>query len=203
MKEIKLEENNRLQILQEALEVLRAGGTIVYPTETSYGLGGDFFDIKVIEKINKIKQRGQDKHLSVIVPDFVYAISLVTFTNTARRLATEHWPGPLTLVLPYKYHELNAHSDDYLALRVSSHPFASSLSINLGNPLVATSANISVTGDNYDPENILEQFSRAKLKPDLFINAGKLPQTPPSTIIKVIGDKAEVLRQGGIKIAIN
>jgi len=202
MKEIILNESNRLHVLQEALEVLRGGGTIIYPTETSYGLGGDFFDSSVTEKINQMKQRAESKHLSVIVPDFIYATSLVTFTSIARRLAAEYWPGPLTLVLPYKYHGLNNHSDDYLALRVSSHPFAGNLSINFGNPLVATSANISVAGDNYDPENIIRQFSQAKIKPDLFINAGKLPQMPPSTIIKVTEDKMEVLRQGNIKISI-
>ncbi|PLX26375.1 threonylcarbamoyl-AMP synthase [Candidatus Parcubacteria bacterium] len=203
MQEIILNKNNRVQAIQKALEVLRVGGTIVYPTETSYGLGGDFFDAKISEKIYQIKERDKGRPLSVIVPDMIYATSLVTFSESAKRLAAEYWPGPLTLVLPYKYCEFNSHCDDYLALRVSSHPFAADLSLNFGNPLVATSANTHNSPDMYEPKSIIKQFSALKNKPDLFINAGELPKQRPSTIIKVTADnKVEILRQGDLKIKI-
>lgn len=203
MQEIILDKNNRAQVIQRALEVLRAGGTIVYPTETSYGLGGDFFDSKVNDKIYQIKERDKGKPLSVIVPDMIYATSLVTFSDVAKRLAAEYWPGPLTLVLPYKYCEFNSHCDDYLALRVSSHPFAADLSINFGNPLVATSANLHNNPDAYEPKDIVQQFVNAKSKPDLFINAGNLPKQRPSTIIKITTDnKIEILRKGDLKIKV-
>jgi L-threonylcarbamoyladenylate synthase len=202
MEEIKLDKTNRVQVLQKALEVLRGGGTIIYPTETSYGLGGDFFKESVIEDIYQLKERDRGKPLSVIVPDFVYASSLVDFSDKARRLAAEYWPGPLTLVLPYKYCKWNGHCDDYLALRVSSYLFAADLSINFGNPLIATSANVSDKTNTYKPRDIIKQFSNKNKKPDLFINAGDLPKQAPSTIIKIIGDTVEILRQGEIKIKI-
>lgn len=202
MKEIKLNKKNRIKALQEAIEVLNKGGIIVYPTETSYGLGCDFYNNKACAKIYSIKQRDKNNPLPVIIPDAVAASYLVDFSPKARRLALEHWPGPLTLVLAYKYCKLHDHCDDFLALRVSSHPFANELSVNFAKPIVATSANISNNPSCYTPQDIKKQFKDSKIKPDLFINAGKLPKRNASTIVKFVKEKVEIIRQGDIKIKI-
>ena len=199
MKEIKLNKNNRVQIIQEAIEVLKNGGTIIYPTETSYGLGCDFYNKKALNKIYQIKKRDKNKPLSVIIPDITSATYLVEFSKEAQDLANSHWPGPLTMVLPFKYCKWQGHCDDYLALRISSHPLAMDLVCNFGHPIVATSANISEKGDAYDPAKIKEQFVSEKFQPDLFINVGVLPPRPPSTIVKFNGG-IKILRQGEIKI---
>lgn len=203
MLEIKLTKDNKAQVLQTAVEVLNRGGVIIYPTETSYGLGCDFYNEEAGDKIFKIKGRAKKKPLSVIVPDIIVASYLINFSDKSRRLALEYWPGPLTLVLPYKYSKLRHHKDDYLALRVSNHPFASALSTNFGQPIVATSANIADRSDCYTPEDINEQFKDAEVKPDLFINAGDLPRIATSTIIKFVEDRGEILRQGDIKISLD
>jgi tRNA threonylcarbamoyl adenosine modification protein (Sua5/YciO/YrdC/YwlC family) len=202
MQEIQLTKENHVEALQAALEVVNQGGTVVYPTETSYGLGCDFFNKKAIAKIYKIKKREENKPLSVIVPDIISASYLVVFSDKARRLALSHWPGPLTLVLPYKYCEWNDHCDDFLALRVSSHRFADSLANGLGNPIVSTSANLSDATDSYSPEDIKKQFEGSKYQPDLFINAGQLEKNKPSTIVKCDKDQVEILRQGDLQIKI-
>ncbi|MBT4210194.1 MAG: threonylcarbamoyl-AMP synthase [Candidatus Komeilibacteria bacterium] len=199
MEEIILTKDNKAQVLQKALEILEAGGTIIYPTETSYGLGCDFYNQTAAAKIYKIKGRGK-KPLSVIVPDIIAASTLVEFSDQSRRLALENWPGALTLVLPFKYKQINHHIDSHLALRISSHPIADALANSFAKPIVATSANISDNPDSYKPEDIKKQFKDAKFKPDLFINAGELPERATSTIIKFVGDKGEILRQGDIKI---
>lgn len=202
MKEIKLDKDNRIQVLQMAIEVLNAGGVIVYPTETSYGLGCDFYNLAARDKIYDIKQRDKKNPLPVIVPDMVAASYLIDFSEAARRLALEHWPGPLTLVLPYKYCKIQNHCDDYLALRVSSHPFASELATNFGKPIVATSANLSGQDNAYTAEQVKKHFKDSQIKPDLFINAGKLPKRNSSTIIKFVKGQGEILRQGDLKIKI-
>jgi len=202
MKEIKLTKDNKVKVLQTALEVLASGGVIVYPTETSYGLGCDFYNEKACDKVYQIKNRDKENALSVIVPDVIAASYLVDFSDKSRRLALENWPGPLTLILPYKYCKLQHHCDDYLALRVSSHPLAHELATNFGKPIVATSANVSNNPDVYKPEDVKKQFKDSKLKPDLFINAGELDKKAPSTIIKFVGDKGEIIRQGELKIKI-
>ena len=200
MEEIILTKDNKAQVLQTALEVLNKGGVIVYPTETSYGLGCDFYNEAAVAKIYKIKNRDKKSPLSVIVPDIIAASALVEFSDKSRRLALGQWPGPLTLVLPYKYCEIQHHCDNYLALRVSSHPIADALVNNFAKPIVATSANISDNPDSYTPEDIKKQFKDSKIKPDLFINVGELPERANSTIVKFAGIKGEILRQGDIKI---
>ncbi|MDP2812125.1 MAG: L-threonylcarbamoyladenylate synthase [bacterium] len=199
MQEIKLSASNRIEALQKAVEVLKSGGSIIYPTETSYGLGCDFYNQEALALIYQIKHRDKNKPLPVIIPDITAASYLVDFKEEAKKLALKYWPGPLTLVLPFKYSKWHGHSDDYLALRVSSHPFASDLVCIFGHPIVSTSANISAKGDSYDPEKIKKQFVGEKFQPDLFINAGKLPVRAPSTIVKFDGE-VKILRQGEINI---
>ncbi|MFA6307241.1 MAG: L-threonylcarbamoyladenylate synthase [Patescibacteria group bacterium] len=203
MKEIKLNKNNKIKVLQEAMEVLNRGGIIIYPTETSYGMGCDFYDKKACNKIYKIKKRNKKNPLSVLIPDMITANSLVRFSEKAKRLASHYWPGPLTLVLPYKYYKIQEHGDDYLALRVSDHVFAMDLVTNFAKPIVATSANISNNPSCYTAAEIYKQLKDSKIQPDLFINAGRLPRRNASTIIKFVDDKGEILRQGDIKISLD
>ncbi|MCD4761219.1 L-threonylcarbamoyladenylate synthase [bacterium] len=127
MQEIKLTDENQPEVLQKTLEVLKNGGVIIYPTETSYGMGCDFYNKEAVDKIYQIKQRDKSKPLPVLVSSLTQAGTLVDFSEDAERLALEFWPGPLTLVLPFRYCYLQQHCDDYLALRVSSHVFASNL----------------------------------------------------------------------------
>lgn len=202
MKEIILDKNNRLEVLQQTLDVIRSGGVIVYPTETSYGLGADFYNKQAIDKIYQIKNRDKEHKLSVLVPDLASAKTMVYFPGDARRLAEHYWPGALTLILPFRNCKWPEHCSDYLALRVSSHAFAKELVKAYGGPIIATSANISGQTDCYTPAQIQNQFKNKKHQPDLFINAGKLEQNKPSTIIKFINNKAEILRQGDLKIKI-
>jgi len=202
MQELKLSKDNLAEVLERSLEILRRGGVIIYPTETSYGLGADLLNKAAVEKIYQIKNRDRSKPLSVLVADFTAATSLVTFSATARRLAMENWPGPLTLVLPVSSRSYHDDIGQTLAMRVSSHPFASALAMQLGSPLVSTSANISRADSCYRPSEIRSQFARAQIKPDLFINAGDLPPVAPSTIIQCIGDDNDILRQGELEVKI-
>lgn len=202
MREIKLDKKNRLETLHLALETVSKGGIIVYPTETSYGLGADFFNAQAVGKIYEIKHRKKSNPLPVLVPDITYAATLVDFPARARRVVTEYWPGPLTLVLPFRYSEWHEyHCSDFLALRVSSQPFASDLLKQLGHPLVSTSANMSGDGDSYKARDIRAAFSGQMIQPDLFINIGDLPLRKATTIVKFdASGQMEVLRQGDIKL---
>lgn len=200
MQEIVLRPDNRVEVLQAALAVLQNDGVIVYPTETSYGLGADFFSAKAVQKIYQIKARDKSKHLPVIVADFNYASSLVDFDLKARQLAAQYWPGPLTLVLPFKHHHWQQHFDRFLALRISSYPLAQTIATLLACPLTATSANISGQEPAYTALSIKEQFVGSKFQPDLFINVGDLPVQPASTIIKCVSENVEILRPGALEI---
>jgi len=200
MKEIQLNRKNRISIFQEVLDVLRSGGVIVYPTETSYGLGGDFYNNDVIDQVYAIKQKDRNIPLPIIVPDMLSATSLVDFLPDAKRLAITYWPGPLTLVLPLRHNKLLDYPFDSIGLRVSSHPFVQDLTKLLSAPLIATSANISGKGGCYTPQQIRKSFNKLNVKPDLFINVGDLPKRKPSTVIKFNNHEPEIIRQGNIII---
>lgn len=202
MKEIKLTKKNYIEVLNKAYDILYKGGSVIYPTETSYGLGVDFNNKKAVNSVYTIKQRNDNKPLSVLMPDLTYALVLLDFNSLAYKLALKYWPGPLTMIIPFKHKSLDKYGYNNLAIRISSNEFANDLTIKLGGPLISTSANISDNNDCYTPQDIKKQFKDKKNTPDLFINAGALKKKKPSTIIKCSKDKIEVLRQGEIKIKI-
>ena len=204
MKVIKYHRDDKAKIIAEALVILLSGGTVVYPTETAYAIGADFYSPGACRQVVTIKQRGRHKKLPVIVPGINYATTLVKFSPSALALAHKYWPGPLTLVLPFLYSkEWPHHGDDHLAVRVSSHPLAASLVHAFGRPLISTSSNISGAEPSYSGEEVIKHFRKTTRQPDLVIDAGTLPRVEPSTIIKEDAGRLEVLRQGPIKIDIN
>src|SRR3989338_6488913 len=200
---------NASDMIERALTVLRQGGVIVYPTETAYGLGGDWTKPSVHRRVRQIKGRGKKKPLSVIVSDLAMARKFVHFSRISAVLVRRYWPGPLSLVLPLTAHarkftrtdaEKLSTDDTTLSLRISSHPAAQRLVRGLEKPLIATSANLSGNATLYDARAIARAFAKRKYQPDLIIDAGRLSLVRPSTVIAVQGDKVEVLREGPITI---
>lgn len=184
-----------------AQEVIERGGTVVYPTETSYALGGDFFSDKAYKRILAIKSRPKDKSFPVIVGTEHQARVLVRFTPVADRLAQKFWPGPLTLVLPLQFLTINCFfSSDSLALRISSHPLAHDLSRIVARPLISTSANIAGQPAVYSVKDMIAQLSNRSSVPDLIIDAGELIKQPASTIVRISDSGLEILRAGSIII---
>jgi len=201
MKIIKYKTENKASIIAEALVVLMSGGTVVYPTETAYALGADFYSPGACLKVYMIKARRRDKPLPVIVPDINYAVTLVKFSPQALRIATQYWPGPLTMVQPFIYSkEWSHHGDNYLALRVSSNTIAAGLAHAFGKPLISTSANVSSSDACYSVEDLEQQLKKANKQVDLVIDAGRLEKIKPSTVIKDEAGKFKVLRQGQIVV---
>ncbi len=201
MQIIKLNSSNKHQVLALAQEVIERGGTVVFPTETSYALGGDFFSTKAYKRIINIKSRPQDKFFPVIVGTESLARILVKFSPIADRLAQKFWPGPLTLVLPLQFLSVNSlFTSDYLALRVSSHPLANDLAQIVARPLIATSANKAGQPAAYRVTDVIRQLAERSAVPDLIIDAGVLPQEPASTMIKINGNEVEVIRTGSLTI---
>ena len=195
--------------LDTAIKILNAGGVIVYPTETAYALGGDFQSKKATQKIYKIKHRRANFLLPVIVPNLAMAKKAVRFSRKALDLAQRFWPGPATLVLEVKpkmyeytkkpgYEFLRPYRN--LALRVSSNKIAQTLSKKLNRPIISTSANIHGKDACYTIDDVLSQLEQSSVKPDLILDVGRLPKVKPSTIIKVTGEKLEILRPGPVKL---
>src|SRR4030042_7217931 len=103
MKIIKACKTNMEQVLQQAIEILKNGGIVAYPTETSYGLGAKF-DLKdSLKKLYEIKQRPEDKAMPLIIGNKELLPVIADSVNSiAIKLMESFWPGPLTIIFPSK-----------------------------------------------------------------------------------------------------
>lgn len=190
--------------LKQAAQRLRQGGTVVYPTETAYGLGANAMNASAVEKVYAIKGRAPKKTSGLIVANFRMARRFGKFSRRMARLARNYWPGALTLVVPAKKRKDLAKNvireDGTIALRISSNNVATELSKMLNGPIVATSANVSGKPVCYDMDCVKGQFVEQNIQPDMYLDAGALKKRPPSTIVTEEDDKLVVLRSGPLNI---
>jgi L-threonylcarbamoyladenylate synthase len=203
--------------IAEAVEVLKAGGTVVYPTETAYALGADITDAKAIAKIFKIKNRPSEKNLPAICATKKQAQEFFEMPVAAWRIWKKYFPKPVSIVMarkspltplckggkrlkPLSFAKGGGEGFCFIPVRISSNKVARGLARGLGRPVAATSANISGQSAIYNMEDIIAAFSKRKHRPDIVLDAGVIPRRLPSTIIKITDGKIEVLRQGEAKI---
>lgn len=186
----------------EITKLLMDGQTIIYPTETSYGLGCDATNQAAVAKIFKIKERDPLKPLLVIVSSLEQIKPYIIWDERLKIIEQKYWPGPLTIMLPAQSQTNLAEGivsqSGWLAFRISSHPVARTLAQAAGVPLVSTSANKAGEKTLYSPLTIIETFSHSTTRPDIVINGGDLPETPASTIVKLTTAGFEIIRQGQI-----
>lgn len=192
-----------LEAISEMVRVLREGQTVVYPTETSYGLGADATNAAAVDKLFAIKKRQAEKSMLVLMSDVVMAKQYVAWNEALDELARKYWPGALTVVAPMRPDAMVAPGvvgvGNTLAFRITSHPLAAALVQSLGRPLVSTSANIATQGSPYDCATVIAMFKNEVDQPDWILDAGSLPVRSPSTIVKIApGEPLRVLRQGEV-----
>lgn len=190
----------------ELTTALKAGKTIVYPTETCYGLGCDATNQAAVDEIFAIKQRQKDKPLLVVMPSIEMAREYVVWTETIDTLANTYWPGPLTVVAQAKEGTSLARGvlaeDGTVAFRITDYPVAVELATTIGLPLVSTSANISAQQSPYDIEAVTKMFHGQQHQPDIVIDAGELVYQSPSTIVSTTNNHIEIIRQGELIVSL-
>ncbi len=190
--------------ISEMVTQLRAGETMVYPTETCYGLGCDATNSTAVERLFAIKKRQKNKPMLVVFPDVAMAMRYIQWSPQLEKLASRFWPGPLTIVTSLQsdtnISSLLVGEDGTLAFRVSSHPFVQEVTQALGTPIVSTSANIAGEDDPYDVRDVIARFFQEEIQPDMIVDAGVLRFAAPSTIVKMDHGKLQVLRQGEVHV---
>lgn len=189
--------------VEDIVAALKEGQTFVYPTETCYGLGCDATNGDAVKKVFAIKQRQEGKSPLVVMSDIEMVKRYVAWTPKLEELANKYWPGPLTIVAPLlETHglSLDVIRDNTIAFRVSGHPVVSDICARLNRPIVSTSANLAAHNSPYDIAAVLEMFATQSHRPDIIIDGGELPYRSPSTIVKVVNEQVEVLRQGEIVV---
>jgi L-threonylcarbamoyladenylate synthase len=192
--------------LAEVVELLRAGETVVFPTETTYGLGCDATNQTAVEKIFKIKGRKADKPFLAVVPTIEVSKEYLEWNELLQKISEKYWPGAVTVVGRAKENFfINGivAQDKTMAVRVTADPWLNELATQFGKPVVATSANLADQASVYSVDEIKEIFENQEFKPDAIVDAGVLPQNPPTTIVSVVNNELKILRQGGVAVDLN
>ena len=190
--------NEAPENLASAVEALKRGHVIVFPTETLYGLGADALNEAAAEKVFQLKGRDSGNPIPVLVADQGMLDTLVAkVPTTAQRLIDRYWPGPLTLVLPGRKNipRYLCNSSGGVGVRISSQPIAASLINGLGRPLTATSANPS----GKEPARTLQETKNYFTnRVDVFVDGGTLTSKSGSTVVEVMEDSIRIIREGEI-----
>ena len=185
--------------LARAVEILRAGELVAFPTETVYGLGADAASPRAVAKIYAAKGRPSFNPLIAHVADLSAARREARLGAPALRLAEAFWPGPLTLVAPAapggSVCELARAGLASVALRIPSHPAALALLRAFGGPLAAPSANIS---GHVSPVTAAHVARDLAGRIDLILDGGRAQAGLELTIVSFLGETPALLRPGAI-----
>lgn len=191
------------EAIREAVRVLKAGGTVVYPTDTVYGIGCNATDYKAVETVYRIKDRRRTKPLSVIARSLAWVRELAVVPPKLEPTLKKLWPGAITVILPKKNVIPGIVTADtpQVGIRIPDYELCDKLLGKFGYPLISTSANISEEGDEgaCRSADILATFKPRLWQPDLVLDVGELPLSPPSTIIDFSSVKPRVIRVGPVK----
>ena len=186
-----------LEVVKEAVAVLKKGGVIAFPTETSYGLGASAQEPAALEKIYQIKQRSKSKPLLVLISSHNQLDGLVdTITECAIKLMDRFWPGPLTILFKARpgLHWALTGNTGKIGVRLSSHPLANEIVSRLGIPVTATSCNKSNRQAANSPEEV--KASLGECMPDYICDGGQTPGGLPSTIVDATLPIPKIVRVG-------
>ncbi|NVJ28314.1 MULTISPECIES: L-threonylcarbamoyladenylate synthase [Myxococcus] len=180
--------------IQRAVEVLERGGLIAYPTDTYYGMGCDLGSKRAIERLYQLKGRDKKKPLSFLCPDLSDVARYAHVSNFAYRTMKGLTPGAFTFILEATrlVPDLMMTRQKQVGIRVPDAPLARELARALGRPLVTTSVSNTQGEPLTDAREIKEEFGHGL---ELILDGG-VTLNEPSTVVSLIGDTLEILRQG-------
>lgn len=192
----KMDDSTKDGILH-AVEDLMNGELIVYPTETVYGVGADIFNQKAVKELYIAKKRPFDMPLSVAVSDIEMVERVAIMTRPVEKLIEAFLPGPLTIITKKNPDVPNivTSMSQKVGFRIPDHPVALELIKRFGGPIITTSANLHSHPDAINIDMAIEDFSTAV---STYLDSGSCTMGKPSTIVWLMNDKVEVIRQGVI-----
>lgn len=203
MKVIKIDLKTAWQdesIIQQAVEIIQRNGSLVYPTDTVYGLGVNAWRAHCLERLFKMKKRPEDKPVPVIVRDLEMAKELARVNRAAEKILRAIWPGAVTVILPKQeiVPDILTAGQPTIGLRIADCRLVQAIMDKLDCPLTATSANFSGQPPLTSSEEIIESFNHAYPRPDLILAAGQLTKISPSTVLDLSGPQPKILRIGPV-----
>ena len=180
--------------IQRVVDLLAGGALVAYPTDTYYALGCDLTSRKGIEKLYQLKNRDKKKPLSFIVPDLADVARYAMVSNFAYRTMRQLTPGPFTFVLPATklVPDMMLTKQKQVGIRVPDSAIPCAIARALGNPLVTTSATGLDGEPLIDPREVKNVLGHGLA----LVLDGGLVENEPSTVVSLLDDQIEILRQG-------
>ena len=185
--------------LLRAVETLRAGSLVAFPTDTVYGLGARAWDEGAVAQLYVAKGRAETKAIPLLLASVDALREIVVgFPSVALALAARFWPGPLTLVLYRRARvpDVVTGGGPTVAVRVPDHPVALRLIAALGEPLAATSANLSGAPSPVTAEEVAAQLGG---RIPLILDGGPCPGGLASTVLDLTVSPPVILRRGPVR----
>jgi len=190
------EEDPQPRQIKMAVDVMKQGGVIIYPTDTIYGLGCDINQQKAVERICRLKGIDPSKAKLSFICDDLSDLSRFAkqLPNSIYRLLKTYLPGPYTFILPASKEvpRILKTKKDTIGLRIPDNKIARTILQAMGNPILSTSLPGEMVEEYTDPEMIHRNFEN---KVDLVVDGG-IGGLIPSTVVDCTGPEPIVLRQG-------
>ncbi|MCB0751821.1 MAG: threonylcarbamoyl-AMP synthase, partial [Ignavibacteriae bacterium] len=184
--------------INSAVQVLKDGGLVAFPTETVYGIGANGFDPIAVAKIFEVKKRPAFNPLILHISSIEMLDKVAEYSNSKIKfLIDKFWPGPLTLILPKKeiVPYIVTSGLETVAVRMPNNKVALELISKLGKPIAAPSANSFSRLSPTKAEHVVNQLGE---NIDIILDGGNCQVGVESTIIEILEDKQLILRPGGI-----
>ena len=189
-------ENPQARLIKQAVEIINNGGVIIYPTDSSYAIGCHLGDKKAMDKIRMIRQLDKDHNFTLVCRDLSEISHYAQVDNMNYRLMKTLTPGPYTFILPATREvpkRLLNPKRKTIGIRVPDNAVCTALLTELDQPLM--SSTLSLPNEDYpltDPYQIRLQLESMV---DLIIDGGYSGHEP-TTVVSLIDEKPEILRQG-------
>ncbi len=184
--------------VRRAVETLRRGGLVAFPTDTLYALGADALNADAVERVLTVKGRSRGKPLSVLVPsvDALDALA-VSVPASLQELLRTFWPGPLTVVVKAsgRFPTVLTGATGTVGLRIPAGAVAQAVLKGFGGPVIGTSANKAGGPDPGDAKAVQRAIGG---QVDLILDGGRVALGVPSTVLDCTVEPARILREGAI-----
>ena len=190
----------RPEEIQQAVSVLRDGGVIAMPSDTLYALSAPARDASAVRRVFEIKGRQEGRALPIFVSDLAMAERIGVFDATARALAERFWPGQLTIVVRRQpgFESEALAGGETIGLRVPDNVIARAVIDALGEPVTATSANLSGGADPVSADEVRRQLDG---RLDLILDAGPADIGVASTVVDCSAGEPRIVREGAVSEA--
>jgi tRNA threonylcarbamoyl adenosine modification protein (Sua5/YciO/YrdC/YwlC family) len=187
-------QNPQMRLIRKAVEILKNGGIIIYPTDTVYGMGCDLFNKKGIERIYEIQRRDRKQPLSFICSDLKDISHYARVSDDAYKIMKRLLPGPYTFILEASriVPKIILPKRQTTGIRIPDNKICQALIAEMGSPIISTSVKDEDGELLSDPRIIEELFGK---RVDLIIDGGILVATP-SSVVSLLAEGVEVIRVG-------